>query len=279
MPALNGETVHFSKPPVTYWVIAGAIAAFAHSAWAVRTLYACSLGPFVAANVVSTDVLLSLFEALAMYGYIAAQHAYTRSRARRHLWIMWLGFALAFETKGPPGLLPLLAIVVYTPLREGRRRLAALFTPTGLATFFVVAFGWYLVVVIRRPDLLCYFLRYEVYDRVFTPAQHRHPQWYGWAVVYGPVFLFGTLPWWPALIRGLRPFLSWRHWRAVYRRHPGRLFLLVWLLLPLLIFCIARSRLPMYVLPLFMPLTLMLSLKLTGWVDLSRTGQRVLLAA
>lgn len=307
MPALNDETPHFTKPPVAYWAIAGALTLFGHSVWAVRTpyalafvltglllfgmgkrltpeqpwlaplIYACSLGPFIAANVVSTDELLTLFEALAVYGYIAFRYAEGRRLRRRWLWVMWLGFALAFETKGPPGLLPLLAILVFTGVREGRRALAELFTLAGVTTFIVVGLFWYALVIWKRPALAHYFLQQEVLNRVLTGEQHRHPQWYGWFVVYAPMLGAGSLPWWPALVRGMRPFLRLRHWLSVYRHRPGYLFLLVWFLLPLLVFCLAESRLLLYVLPLFLPLSLMLALKLAGRAHLNRPSRRWLL--
>jgi 4-amino-4-deoxy-L-arabinose transferase len=49
-------------------------------------------------------------------------------------------------------------------------------------------------------------------------------------------------------------------------------------LLPLVVFFLARSRLPLYVLPLLAPLTLLLARELDARVDLSRRGPRVRLA-
>ena len=97
MPAYNVDRVNLNKPPMTAWVIAGSIAPVrARTTWAVRTpmrwpscsprcccaawaaplvpdkpwlpglVYACTLFPFLAANIVSTDVFLTLFEALAV---------------------------------------------------------------------------------------------------------------------------------------------------------------------------------------------------------------------
>ena len=38
-----------------------------------------------------------------------------------------------------------------------------------------------------------------------------------------------------------------------------RLFIALWLLIPLLVFCLARSRLPLYLLPLFVPIALVIA--------------------
>lgn len=307
VPAYSPDRVNFSKPPMTYWVIAGAVKAFGHSTWAVRTpyalafvftalllcgmgrrlipdkpwlpglIYGCALGPFVAANVVSTDVILTLFEALALFGFVAAEFAPDRRVDRRYIWLMWLGFGLAFLTKGPPGLIALLAILPFIVIRDGWRGLGRIFPLGGVMLFLIVGFAWYVVVMLRYPWLFHYFLHYEIYDRLFTATQHRHPQWYGWIEVYAPVFIFGTLPWWPALGRGMATVVAPQRWRY-WRRMPGMdLFLVLWLLIPLAIFCLAQSRLPLYVLPLFQPLSLMLALKLRNRISLTGTGQRALL--
>jgi 4-amino-4-deoxy-L-arabinose transferase len=309
VPAYNNSRANFAKPPVTYWIIAASLQLFGHSTWAVRTPYALafvltalllwgmgrrllperpwlpalvyglSLGPFIAANWVTTDVLLTFCEALAVYGFVAADYAANPSQRRLDLYIMWLGFGLAFLTKGPPGLVPLLAIIPFTAIRGGWRDLRRFFPPLGLALFLIIGFGWYGVVVIRRPGLLHYFLYYEVYARLFTGAQHRHAQWYGWAEVYIPVFVLGTLPWWLPLLRGLRQAASFVRWRRWLREAPPALFLLLWFVVPLAAFCAARSRLPLYVLPLFMPLSLLIALELRRGLDFGKGRQQAFLCA
>jgi hypothetical protein len=90
----------------------------------------------------------------------------------------------------------------------------------------------------------------------------RNGDWYGWLQVYGPTLLVGTLPWtWP-LLRGVH---AWRGHLPRWRTRAGRqgearhLLLALWLGLPLLVFCVSRSRLPFYLLPLFLPLALLIA--------------------
>lgn len=309
VPAYSPDRLNFTKPPLTYWVIASAIQTFGHNTWAVRApyalafvltalllcgmgrqltpdrpwlpglIYGCSLGPFLAANVVSTDVLLAFFEALAVFGFIAAEFSVSGPGPgkARYLWLMWLGFGLAFLTKGPPGLVPLLAVVPFMAIRDGWRGLGRIFRPGPLGLFLVVGLLWYVVVMLRYPGLFHYFIHYEVYGRLFTSISQRNAEWYGWIVAYAPSLTLGTLPWWPALARGVRTVISRQRWRSRWRPSIA-FFLLLWLLIPLLVFCLSQSRLTLYVLPLFQPLALMLALKLCGRIDLTRTGQRVLLA-
>lgn len=308
VPRYNEETPNFTKPPFTLWSIAASVNAFGHSTWAVRTPYAIaftliglllfgmgrrvvpdrpwlpplvyglSLFPFGAANYVSTDVFLTLWEGLAMYGYLASLYAATPSSRSRYITLMWIGFGAAFLTKGPPGLLPLFAILAYTVICHGRSGLRPLFRWPGLLLFLVIGFGWYLTVIAFQPGLFRYFLVYEVYDRLFTGVHHRHAAWYGWIVAYGPPLVLGTLPWWFPLARGLRRALSRERWRTWVRERSVVLLLLLWFLIPLVVFVLAKSRLPLYVLPLFLPLSLMIALQLRRTFDPGARRTRVLLA-
>ena len=89
--------------------------------------------------------------------------------------------------------------------------------------------------------------------------------------VYLPVLLVGTLPW--SRARGASPpadpAARWRRVRGRLReRNRDWLLLAYWLLLPLAVFFLARSRLQLYVLPLFVPLALIMARPLAGWPGL-----------
>jgi hypothetical protein len=114
--------------------------------------------------------------------------------------------------------------------------------------------------MLRNPGLFDYFIGNEVVDRFATNDFARHGEWYGWIAIYVPTLLVGTLPWTPALLRWTRTLpASLRQWRQPSNRagDGASLLLALWLLLPLLVFCVSRSRLPLYILPLFVPLALL----------------------
>ena len=295
----NEESLHFTKPPVTYWTIAASVATFGRTEWAVRLpialafvltvllvfrlgksfvpdkpwlpalIYATSPVPFFAANTVNTDTMLTLMETLTVLCY--AQFRFGRGSVR---WLdaMWVGFGLAFMTKGPPGLLPLFAIVAFELMQARSESLAGgqnppgepamraglrLLRPLGLLAFAIVGLSWYVVVIRRHPGLLDYFLGHEVYARIATDKLQRFPEWYGPLLVYLPTLIAGSLPWLVMALAGIRK----QGWRGM----PSDLrFLWVWFALPLTIFCLARSRLPLYVLPLFVPLSLLLGRRLAS---------------
>jgi 4-amino-4-deoxy-L-arabinose transferase-like glycosyltransferase len=177
---------------------------------------------------------------------------------------VWIAFALAFLTKGPPALLPMLALVAFDIAMPGRQQ-HRVFGFTGLLLFALLALPWYVAVVLDHPGLFEYYIGDEVVNRVTTNEFGRHGEWYGWLQVYLPTLLVGTLPWTPALLRwAMRvPSDARRWWRDRAQRAADAkwLMLALWVLLPLVVFCLARSRMPLYLLPLFAPLALLVGMQ------------------
>ncbi|WP_158545098.1 ArnT family glycosyltransferase [Dyella monticola] len=305
-PAYSPDEINFSKPPTTYWVIAASMKVFGRNTWAVRVpyalaflctvwlmlaagrvlisekpwlpglVYACAAAPSLMSNIVSTDAFLTLCETLAMVGFLHAAFDENERGRKRYVLLMWLGWGLAFLTKGPPGLLPLLAVIPFIARRDGWRGLGRFFPLAGIVLFLVIGLSWYVVVVVRHAGLLDYFLRQEVYNRVFTAAHRRNAGWFGWIKVYVPVLVLGMLPWWPATIREARRWFSAKRWSG---KPTAEMFVVLWFFLPFLVFCLVQSRLPLYVLPLFAPLALLLALALRDRIDLRQTRQKLLLGA
>lgn len=296
-PMRNEHVGHWTKPPLTYWAIAASTGAFGYNAWAARIpyglsflfcawmvwfiarrvvpgeenkaalIYATMLLPFGAAQLVTTDFLLAAALSGAMAAWIESRHA-EPPHSRHWIMLMWLGFGLGFLTKGPPALLPLLVVVACSILLPARRANSA-FHWTGLLVFAAVALPWFLVVVSDTPGLLDYFLGHELIDRLSSEDFGRHGEWYGWLQIYAPTLIIGSLPWTWLLWRWLRKLPeSMRAWRAPEKRMQDSvgLMLFLWVLLPLIVFCLSRSRMPLYILPLFTPLALIIArqMKLEG---------------
>jgi 4-amino-4-deoxy-L-arabinose transferase len=297
VPAFNDEVAHFAKPPLTYWAIAGGMALLGRNEWGARLanalafaatllaayglgrrmlpggrawvapfVYGTCLLPYVAAHAVTTDTLLTLWEAAAVLAFAAW---WTRRGGRLRLLAMWTAFGAAFLTKGPPGLLPLLGIAVFVVLAAGRRELRRMFRLPELAAFAAVGLGWYAVVALMEPGLMSYFLRDEVARRVASSHFDRHAQWYGAFRVYAPVLLAGTLPWTHLLLgrvrEARRTLLARRWWREVAAGgDPWPVLLACWFLIPLLVFALSSSRLELYILPLWAPLALVVARRLAA---------------
>lgn len=300
-PRRNDEVGHWTKPPLTYWAIAASVALFGSNPWAARlpaalayllcmwfawriarrlapgtedaaaVIYATMLFTVGAAQLITTDYVLSACLGLAMWAFVEARFPPADSAAPRiaardpRLWLalMWVGFALAFVAKGPAALLPVPAILLFDWLTPGRTHRALQWS--GIVLFSLLAMPWYVAVIHGNPGLLEYFIGDEVVNRLTTGDFNRHGEWYGWLQIYAPTLLLGTLPWTPALLRWARTVpASLRRW---YRDPSSRatdagwLLLTLWLLLSLLVFCVARSRLPLYLLPLFVPLAVVAAMQ------------------
>ncbi|MBB5209252.1 glycosyltransferase family 39 protein [Chiayiivirga flava] len=290
-PRRNVDVGHWTKPPVTYWAIAASMGLFGRNPWAARLPIACAylacvylawrvgrrlapgahgmaalayatmFVPAFSSQIITTDFILAAAQTLAMAAYVEARFGPVGA-ARRWIALMWFAFAVAFMTKGPPALLPLLAVAAFEVLSPPPPRPGRLAFASGALIFLAVALPWYLVVVIGQPGLLEYFVGAEVVGRFASDRFDRHGEWYGWLTVYGATVLLGTLPWTRLLLRWVRGLPAQvRAWRTPAARIEGApdLLLALWVMLPLLVFCLAQSRMPLYILPLFVPMAVIVA--------------------
>ncbi|MFC4820009.1 ArnT family glycosyltransferase [Dokdonella ginsengisoli] len=304
-PMLHPEVEHWSKPPLTYWSIAASFATFGRSEFAARLpgalafagaivlmlrlgrrfvprqpwlpalVYASFVFPSLAANLVTTDSLLALWEIAQVAVFVELWHAATPQAARRARLLLGLAAGLAFMTKGPPGLLALAACFAFAFWSERGRGLYRTFGWDALLVFLLVGGAWYAVIAWREPGVLRYFVVEEVVNRVASDKMHRNAEWYGAFKVYLPTLLLGSLPWLPLLLAA-----AWKSRRgalARWRADDQARLLTCWLLLPLAVFVLARSRLPLYVLPLFAPLAILVARALAP-LDLHSRGRLTLIA-
>lgn len=275
-PSLDYQP-HWTKPPLAYWSMASGMllagsteagvrlascivflgtiiitALLARRLWDnMSALLAIFVGstsvlPLLGTTFLSTDMLLAFWETFATGCYL---YWVTEPGSKKWLVGMWLGFGFAFLTKGPPGLLPLLAII---PWHLWRFRQLRIFPLWGMLGFAVLAFGWFGIIFWRHPELLQYYIHEEVVGRIASDTFHRNAQWYKPFLIYAPLLLFGQIHWlwqaWPG--RGN----IWATFAQMDR--PILIFLGLWITLPLLVFWFAKSRLPLYLVPLSAPMTL-----------------------
>jgi len=278
---------HWTKPPLTYWAIATGIALLGRNEWGARAyliptfcllvatvyligdrlwgkevafhcglVYATSLFPVVSANIVSADTMLALWEALAVLGFWIS----VRSKKKRGFALMWFSLGMGFLTKGPPSLIPLLAILpVYALVKRQEQDTPSLISAVGVLLFSTAGLTWYGYEGLRHPGLIPYWIRHEVVGHVFTRESARNPQWYKAILIYGPTLILGALPWLGVLVLKSKVLL-WSHTNGLIARHRGRKiewsFIGLSFVLPLIAFSLSQSKLPFYILPLFLPVSL-----------------------
>ena len=295
-PVLNGQP-HWTKPPLTYLAIRVPYTVLGPTTWAARLyqipchliaivavwwlalrlwrdrqsagmcamVYATAVMPMAATQTVSADYLLTVFLGLSQACFWEAFRK--RSKLATHL--LWACMGVAFLVKGPPSLLVVPAMVmVWLRLPKPERRQVPLFAPTALILFLGVAASWYVWEALRHPGLMDYWLKDEVVNRSLSDKYNRNPEFYKNFTIYLPVLLFGLLPW--------NGWLAFR-WREVWARvrvpeglrgmltgFSDEALWLVWAVaFPMIVFAFSRSKMPLYVLPLFVPAAVGLGRMLT----------------
>ena len=283
VPTLAGEP-HLTKPPFAYWMIAAGMRLWGVNAWGARfflavlftgtlfciqalaqtmgyprrtalwaaLIFGTSLLPFAGGHVLTTDAFLTFWETL---GILAAWKVWQSRERSATVWrlVFWGAFGMGFFTKGPPAWLPLIAVAAFGAIRRDPQR-PRLLSATGMVLFLGLSFWWYAVVIAQDPSRLAYFINDEIVGRVATTMHDRNqPFW-----LYAPVILFGVGPWvvlWPTVAAR-----TWTRLRAGSGRlTPRHLFILLWFAIPLAVFTLSRSRMPLYVMPLFAPLSLVMA--------------------
>ena len=139
------------------------------------------------------------------------------------------------------------------PRRHGEKGARALLSPRH-PLMLAVGSSWYVAVAARTPGLLDYFLGTEVYARIATAKHGRNPEWYKPLFIFVPPLLFGAgtaMAAWIVELARNRALFGWASLKRLLRGDERLAFLALWLLVPLVIFSLAKSRLPLYVLPIF----------------------------
>lgn len=297
VPHLNGLR-YFEKPPLGYWMTAISLGLFGENAIAARlpaalsagfsalllfwlllrqgqgvrlawlgaAIFLSSLLVFMLGVYNALDSQLNLWLSAALVMFFFAYQAPWALWRHGYLALFGLFCGLAFLTKG--FLAFAVPVVVIVPFLLWEKRWRALLTwfwlPMAVAA--LVSLPWGLLVHAREADFWHYFFWIEHIKRFAAEdAQHAEPVWF-----YVPVLLLGALPWifsWPAAVAGLKR-LDWQ--QSLLR------FALLWLLMPLLFFSAAKGKLPTYILPCLLPLSLLTALGLQSYLATHTQRQRLL---
>lgn len=287
---------YFEKPVLGYWLnnlsqlifghdnfavrfasVAATAASAALVAWLARRFWH-SAQTAIAASLIYLSMLLvygvgtmSVLDAMFSFWMTAAMATFClcldartpRARIARYI-VFGLACGAGFLTKGFIALaLPVVAILPYMIYRRRFTELVV-YGPVAVIAAAVISAPWAIWIQLLEPDYWRYFFWVQHIKRFAgAHAQHAGPVWY-----YLPLLLAGSLPW-----LGVAPVTWWHAWRE-RREAPEFIYLLCWLLFPLLFFSAAKGKLPTYILPCFAPLALLAGHGVMAAVD--RAATRVL---
>ncbi len=306
-PELRGEP-WLHKPPLFYWFAAasmwvlGETEAAARLPSAVAALGTClSIGflgarLFGSASGIRSAVVLASSLGMVLYGRAAimdslltftltlglgAYLVYATARPSKvrpsnpgwrlrlgtagrpsQIWlaVAYAAFGASVLAKGPVGIvLPLLIMFVFEVVSHRRVLPKPRSLLTSAASFLAVVAPWHIAILNAQGwEYVESFLFQHNLDRFLTTI-HRHP---GPFYYYLPILVVALVPWTAFIPRAV--------WSAFRNRDPRRVFLLLWIGVPLVFFSLAGSKLPGYILPILPPLSLLVG---TFWTDESRTEE------
>ena len=296
VPTLDGLPF-FHKPPLFYWITAGAmellgpgVAASRAAAWLASVTVSTSLFVFLrqwvgrqqawmtvvvlatiplfygAAQYANMDMLVAACVSAAIL--LVAQATLTREEARPYLGALagaFVAAALGVLAKGLIGVaLPVLVLLAWgaTTRRLGRIVTLLMWGP-GWLLFALIAAPWHLAMQSRFPDFAHYFFVVQHFQR-YTSASFNNGQ-----------------AWWFYLVALLVLALPWSPWlTAAFRRRPVlvpvhadvRALMLVWPGTVIAFFSLPSSKLVGYILPALPPLAFLLSDAASPYWSKSRAG-------
>ncbi len=298
-PTLQGKA-WLEKPPLYYWEAMLAFRIAGVSDWAARlpaafdavlliaaiylflrrfrpgsefdgALIAASCAGVVGfARAAATDMPLTACFAIAMLGW----YGWYESGSRVYLAAFYFFLALGTLAKGPVALV-LAAVVIFLFVavrRDWRAILRSLWIP-GIALYLVAALPWYIAVQLRNPEFFRVFILEHNLARFSTGVYH-HPQplWF-----YLPVFLLAMMPWTLVLIVAVveRFRLVWSEGKEAFSspEDSWALFLLIWMIVPIVFFSASQSKLPGYVVPSVPAGALLAAEYLADWRAEGRIGE------
>jgi len=118
---------------------------------------------------------------------------------------------------------------------------------TGLIIFLIIAAPWHLLMAGHYPDFLNFYFIHEHFTRYLTDEHKRTAPWWFFIAVTA----VGLLPWTtPHLLRGPA--------HQALGQVRGRIFLLLWIILPFIFFSTSHSKLISYIFPIFPPLAILI---------------------
>lgn len=271
---------HYHKPPVTFWLTCLGLRLFGVNAfgarfflqlsliaqaalvyginqrlfksparsWIAAAIYLSLPLTLISARNLTTDSFLTTFTLAVVY----CMSAYY---CQRRIWGIHgsaIFIALGFLTKGQAVFVVPFCFWLYLMLaRKVNFRVPLKHFLGALALCVTVGLSWYWAVSQQVPGLASYFVGHQVVDRMVSAQAFRRdqPVWY-----YPLILLTTTLPWTLIYIASLL--------RAPIGRFGTKAasqLSLYWLLLPLVVFTASRSKLMLYLLPIYSGLAIVLS--------------------
>jgi 4-amino-4-deoxy-L-arabinose transferase-like glycosyltransferase len=258
----------------------GAFAAVALTFWMTRLFAGLEAG-FLAALLLgftlllATEAKIAKTDAVLLATIVGAQSLILRAFVSAHPEgggvsrpgflhgvFAWACFGFGILVKGPVILLVCLATIILVCIWDRRVRwLSRLRVFTGILVAAAIVLPWAIAIYVATDGAFYTDSLGGDFALKLVSSQETHGGWPGYYLLLMPVtFWPGTLILFPALLYAAR-----------HRREPGVRVLLCWFLVAWLMFEIAPTKLPHYILPAYPPLAILGALFLTRAAPFPKT--------
>ncbi|MCS7232781.1 MAG: glycosyltransferase family 39 protein [Synergistetes bacterium] len=274
IPNFNGE-IFPTKPPLWFWITGGIFKLFGESEWGARIgsliftlltaylLYIWGERRKVEAHLIYLSSLLPVL--IACVGRMDAPMVFFLTLAfflghRRRWTLAGISLGLGILSKGPVVLIIWgVSFLIYSILYD-RKALKGIVLSGFLS--ILVGGSWFALLYLKgMEDVVKHFLLHENIERVKTGLEgHTGPLYY-----YIPVLLLGVIPNMGRLFKSLS---YWNEENALFY---------IWFLTTMVMFTIAQTKLPHYILPAFPALALMMEREREGLIDWLSGGILILI--
>lgn len=265
---------YFEKPIFQYWVTALSMELFGIreftglgnvflAFWLAKTMYNQRTG-LLAAVIVATSALQLIVASIGVMDMaltffidacLVSFYVFERTENKKYLLVFYAAMGFGMLTKGLIAIVFPFGILFWYALLSKRPRLfLKLFYLPGIILFLVIAVPWYYLVCQKNPDFFYFFFIREHFLRFATKMHERFHPWY----YFVPVLIAGLMPW--------TGFVATFFSKDGIFRKPGSLrhkrdllLLALWAGLIYVFYSISDSKLPTYILPCWLPLSVLLA--------------------
>ena len=276
---------YFEKPIFQYWITALAMNLFGFqeftgrvlpaltgignvlvAAWLGRYMYNRRTG-IMAGIILATTALQLIVSSIGVLDMaltffvntcLASFYVFERTEKKKYLLLFYASMGFGMLTKGLIAIVFPLGILFWYVLLTRRPRLfLRLFYLPGILLFLVIAMPWYYLVCQRNPEFFYFFFIREHFLRFATTMHERFHPWY----YFVPVLLAGFMPWTGFL-------LTFFSKRGIFRspsspkEKQALCLLALWAGLIYLFYSISDSKLPTYIMPCWLPLSILVAASL-----------------
>ncbi len=203
----------------------------------------------IASRNLTTDIYVTTF----IIGSIYCWQYYTSRGKLLFLYLFYILIGLALLTKGPVALLFILVYVITYKVIFKSGTHITIHNILGLLLCLGIGASWYILVIVKNPNLWNYFIDKQIVSRINANSFNRSkPFWF-----YIPIIIGLLFPWWLGTIVNFRSGV-----KSTFKLQKETWLLLVSSSILFILFSLFSTKLILYILPVFWMVAIFIAVQL-----------------